>query len=73
MLPRNGTVNDPEQVLNIPSVAPNFGSGGKYPQQIRHSRAMLTSNAQGGFSNFYPTPSYQAAAVQNYLDNYVPK
>ena len=27
----------------------------------------------GGFSNFYSTPSYQAKAVQNYLDKYAPE
>jgi tripeptidyl-peptidase-1 len=30
-------------------------------------------SSAGGFSNFYPMPSYQAKAVQNYLDNHVPK
>ena len=29
-------------------------------------------SSAGGFSNFYPVPSYQTDAVKNYLDNHVP-
>ena len=72
MLPRNGTVNDEELVMNVPSLVPGFSSSGK--RSITDDQStLLTRYRQGGFSNFYPMPSYQSKAVTNYLDNYVPE
>lgn len=52
----NQTVLDPESAMQV-----NLGPG-----------PLSRFGSHGGFSNYFSRPSYQAATVQNYLDNHNP-
>ena len=55
-LDSNDTVTDPESVMAFPASSP----GGNY------------FGSGGGFSNYFPRPSYQHTAVQHYFDSHPP-
>lgn len=65
----NQTVNDPESAMQVNLTAFNIAtddpSGGESPPL-----GLFASS--GGFSNYFTPPSYQAAAVSNYLTKYNP-
>ena len=59
-LTANQTVEDPESVMNVPGI----GFAG--------SPLGVTFSSGGGFSNYFPRPSYQNKTVNNYLAKSVP-